>query len=308
MKSIRVYAPASVANVGCGFDVLGFALEEPGDELELRLGGLPGIRISNDTSFHSIPSAPEANCAGQALAAFFKAVDYHDGAEIIFRKKIKPGGGIGSSAASAAAVVYAANELFGNPFSDLELLKFGMAGEAVASGSEHADNVAPSLLGGFVLIRSYQPLDVIKLPYPRKMFCTLISPAVEVSTAEARKLLRPEVELKKAIQQWGNVAGLVAGLATSDFPLIGRSLQDVIAEPARSALIPGYFNVKEAAMDHGALGCNISGSGPSVFALCEEWDAAVKVSEAMQSEFKKVNIASEKFISRINRQGTYILN
>lgn len=308
MNTIKVFAPASVANVGCGFDVLGFALEEPGDEIILKMKNSPGIVIRNESQYNSIPLEPPNNCAGKSLMKFLETLDSRQGFELIFTKKIKPGSGIGSSASSASASVFGANELLGKPFSENELLTFGMAGEAVASGSEHADNVAPSLLGGFVLIRSYSPLDVVKLPYPRKMFCALVHPDVEIKTIEARKILKKEIEFTKAITQWGNVAGLIAGLATSDFSLIGRSLEDVIVEPVRSALIPGYYDVKKSAMENGALGCNISGSGPSVFALCDNYSTAEKVSIGMQNEFQKKNIKSEKYVSRINHRGAVILN
>lgn len=308
MKDIKVFAPASVANVGCGFDVLGFAIEEPGDEMIVRLKKSKGILIRNQSQHNHISLDPEKNCGGKSLLKFLEALDSKQGFEIILTKKIKPGSGMGSSASSASASVFAANELMGKPFSETELLKFGMAGEAVASGSEHADNVAPSLLGGFVLVRSYSPLDVIKLPYPRKLFCALVHPEIEIKTKDARIILKKEIEFKKAITQWGNVAGLIAGLASSDFSLIGRSLQDVIVEPVRAELIPSYYNVKNAAMENGALGCNISGSGPSVFALCDDYPIAEKVSTAMQKEFEKINIKSEKYVSRINHRGAVILN
>jgi len=308
MKTIKVFAPASVANVGCGFDVLGFALEEPGDELILRMKKSSGVTIKNESQYNSFSLNPEKNCAGKSLLKFLEAMNSKQGIEISFKKKIKPGSGIGSSAASATASVFAANELFGKPFSECELVKFAMAGEAIASGSEHADNVAPSLLGGFILIRSYSPLDLVKLPYPRKMFCALVQPDIEVKTIEARNILKKEIEFKKAIVQWGNVAGLISGLASSDFSLIGRSLEDVIVEPVRSGLIPGYFDVKKSAMDNGALGCNISGSGPSVFALCDDYHIAEKVGLWMQKAFEKKNIQCQKYVSRINHRGAIILN
>ncbi|MFI5164412.1 MAG: homoserine kinase [Bacteroidia bacterium] len=308
MKNIKVFAPASVANVGCGFDVLGFALEEPGDELILKEKKSPGINIINDSQYNSIPLDPKKNCAGKSLLAFLEKLGSDQGMEIVLTKKIKPGSGIGSSAASAAATVFAANELFNKPFSENELLGFGMKGEAVASGSEHADNVAPSLLGGFVIIRSYSPLDVIKIPCPRKIFCSVVLPDIVIKTLDARNILKKEIEFKKAITQWGNVAGLIAGLTTSNYKLIGRSMEDVIVEPVRSALIPGYYEVKNAAMENGALGCNISGSGPAVFALCDNYDAAEKASIAMQNVFLKQNIKSEIYVSRINHSGALIVN
>lgn len=308
MKTINVFAPASVANVGCGFDVLGFALENPGDELILRKKRSKGISIINRSKHNSISLDPEKNCAGKPLLSFLKKIKYREGLEIIFTRKIKPGSGIGSSAASAAASVFAANELFEKPFSENELVKLGMIGESVASGSFHADNVAPSLLGGFILIRSYSPLDVIKLSHPENLYCALVHPNIVIKTIEARKVLKKKVDFKKAITQWGNVAGLISGLGSSNFALIGRSLEDVIVEPVRSVLIPNYFEVKKSALKNGALGCNIAGSGPSVFALCNGYDAAEKVSRAMQREFLKKNILCDRYVSKINPNGAIILN
>lgn len=308
MKEIKVFAPASVANVGCGFDILGFALEKPGDELILKKVNAPGVRITNLTPYQQIPLNPAENCAGMAILAFLKALGTRQGVEIVLTRKIKPGSGLGSSAASAAAAVYAANVLFETPFSDQDLLKFGMLGEAVASKAEHADNLAPSLLGGFILIRSYAPLDIVKLPYPSNLYCAIALPDIEIKTVEARSILKKEVEFKKAITQWGNVAGLVAGLASGDFGLIGRSLQDVIVEPLRATLIPGYDKVKESAMNSGALGCNISGAGPAVFALCHDPTIAENVAHAMKIAFQSQNIRCEKYISLINHSGAITIN
>lgn len=308
MKNIKVFAPASVANVGCGFDVLGFALENPGDELILRKKKSKGINIINRSSYNSISLDPEKNCAGKPLLSFLRRIHYSEGLEVTFTRKIKPGSGIGSSAASAAASVFAANELFGKPFSGKELVELGMIGESVASGSFHADNVAPSLLGGFLLIRSYTPLDVVKLSHPENLYCALAHPDIEIKTMDARKVLKKVVDFKKAITQWGNVAGLIAGLGSSDFSLIGRSMEDVIVEPVRAALIPHYFAVKKSAMKNGALGCAISGSGPTVFALCDGFDNAEKASRAMQQVFLKKNISCDRYVSKINPHGAIILN
>ncbi|HET7818218.1 MAG TPA: homoserine kinase [Bacteroidia bacterium] len=308
MKTIKVFAPASVANVGCGFDVLGFALMNPGDEIILKKKKTKGIRIINKTKYKSISINPEKNCAGKPLIAFLKKVGYNEGLEITMVKKIKPGSGIGSSAASAAASVYAANELFERPFLNKTLVEYGMIGESVASGSFHADNVAPSLLGGFILLRSYSPLDIVSLPYPKGLYCALVHPDIEIKTIEARKILKKKVDFKKAITQWGNVAGLVAGLASENYSLIGRSMEDVIVEPVRSRFIPHYYKVKNKAMEQGALGCNIAGSGPSVFALCQNSDIAERVSRAMQNEFTKNNISCDRYVSKINPNGTITLS
>lgn len=308
MKSIKVFAPASVANVGCGFDILGFALMNPGDEIILKKKKTKGVTIINKTKYKSISVKAENNCAGKPLITFIDKLGYTGGLEITLTKKIKPGSGIGSSAASAAASVYAANELFNRPFSEKKLVEYGMIGESVASGSFHADNVAPSLLGGFILLRSYNPLDIVKLPYPKELFCALVHPDIEIKTINARRVLKKKVDFKKAITQWGNVAGLISGLSSGNFPLIGRSMEDVIVEPVRAQLIPHYYKVKNIAMENGALGCNIAGSGPSIFALCSDKETAEKASIAMQKEFIKNKIACDRYVSRINPNGAITLN
>jgi homoserine kinase len=218
------------------------------------------------------------------------------------------GSGLGSSAASAVAGVFAINQLLGMPMTQQELLPFAMEGERLACGSAHADNVAPSLLGGFVLIRSYSPLDVIKIKTPPNLFCTIIHPHIEVQTKDARDILRKKILMSDAIIQWGNVGGLIAGLMSSDYELIGRSMQDVIVEPIRSILIPGFNEVKAAGLEAGALGCGISGSGPSIFALSTKEATAQKVGKAMTKVFDFLKIGSEVYVSRINNAGPQILD
>lgn len=307
MTSIRVFAPATVANVACGFDIMGFALEAPGDELELRFSNLPGIQISNHILGMNIPLDPSQNTAAVALNAYLTYLGNEQGFEIIFHEKILPGSGIGSSSASAVAAVFAANELLGRPVAQKDLVQFAMQGEKVASGAAHADNVAPCMLGGFVLIRSYTPLDVIQLPYPKGLYAVVVHPQIEVKTSDARRILKSQVPLKDAITQWGNVAGLVAGLTTNDIPLIGRSLQDVIIEPVRSLLIPGFQSVKDAALEAGALGVSISGSGPSLFALCEDKPTAEKTASAMSLAFEEQGIDNKLYISGINAHGPRVI-
>ncbi|MDO1448645.1 homoserine kinase [Rhodocytophaga aerolata] len=305
-KEIKLFAPATVANVAAGFDILGFALEKPGDEIIIKRSNTPGIRIINQSSFTSMPLAPEKNTSGVALQAFLNHLESKQGFEITFLKKVKPGSGIGSSAASSAAAVFGANELLDRPLSTKDLVIFAMEGERCASGSAHADNVAPALLGGFVLIRSYRPLDIVPLPTPEQLYCSIIHPQIELKTEDARKVLRKQITLQDAITQWGNTAGLIAGLFMEDYGLIGRSLQDVIIEPIRSVLIPGYENMKEAAMTAGALGCNISGSGPSLFAFSTSSDKATHIAESMQKVCSSLNIDSDIYVSRVNKKGPVI--
>jgi homoserine kinase len=308
-ESIRVFAPATVANVGCAFDVLGFALCRPGDEVTVRLSDKPGVRvISIEGDDGKLPLDPERNTAAVAVAALMRQLNCRQGAEIEVYKQMPLGSGLGSSAASAAAGVFAANALLGSPLAVRELLPFGMAAEKAACGYGHADNVAPALLGGFVLIRSYEPLDIIEIPSPSELHCTVVHPAIEVKTQDARKILRKEVLLKQAVIQWGNVAGLIAGLMRSDYGLIGRSMRDVIVEPERALLIPGFENVKRAAMEAGALGCSLSGSGPSVFALSQSRPQAELIGAAMQAAFGQLEIAAEVYVSEVNPHGPRIVS
>ncbi|MDW7695538.1 homoserine kinase [Flammeovirgaceae bacterium SG7u.111] len=307
-ESVKVFSPATVANVACGFDILGLSLQYPGDEIVVRKTDTPGIKIINSTEYKEIPENPLKNTASVAMQAFLDHLGSEQGFEMEILKKIKPGSGIGSSAASSAAGVFAANHLLGSPLSRKELVQFAMAGEAAACGSPHADNVAPALLGGFALIRSYNPLDVVTLPYPEDLYCTIIHPQIEVKTADARRILRKEIALKDAVVQWGNIAGLVAGLFNSDYELIGRSLEDVVIEPIRSILIPGYEDAKKAAIEAGALGCSISGSGPSMFSLSKSEEAAKATSDAIQAVFEKLDIETNNYISKINPVGISIIS
>jgi len=308
-ESIKVFAPATVANVACGFDVLGFAVESPGDEVILRLKDKPGITISKITGDDGrLSLAPDKNTVGVSIQQFLNHLKIGKGIDIELTKKMPLGSGLGSSAASAVAGVFAANQLLGMPMTQQDLLPFAMEGERIACGSAHADNVAPSLLGGFVLIRSYDPLDVTKIAIPAKLYCTIVHPHVEVQTRDARDILKKQILLKDAITQWGNVAGLIAGLMMPDYDLIGRSMQDVIVEPIRSILIPGFAEVKKSALDAGALGCGISGSGPSIFALSREKGVADYVGDCMSRAFGNINIGSEVYVSKINNSGPQILD
>ena len=306
MNEIKIFCPATIANLSCGFDVLGLCLETIGDEMIIRKSAEKGIRITKITGAN-LPLETEKNVAGVAALALLNAVKTDYGFEIEIHKKIKAGRGIGSSSASAAGAVYGINELLGNPFSRKELVDFAMKGEAVASGCEHADNVAPCLLGGFTLVRGYNPLDVIRIDSPSELYAVALHPHIEVKTSDARAVLNPMIPLKDAITQWGNVGGLIAGLYTNDYELIGRSLEDVIVEPLRKKLIPGFDETKFAAIQNGALGAGISGAGPSIFALCKGQTIADKVAFAMSETYSTTGIPSDIHISKINPIGVKII-
>lgn len=303
VNKIKVFAPATVANVGPGFDIFGLAMEEIGDVLEVSKLDGNKIKIHKVEGYGDLPTDPKKNVVGVAIDAMLKALGLTQGFEIKIRKLVMPGSGLGSSASSSAAAVYAANELLGSPFSKSELVQFAMEGEKATSGKAHADNVAPALLGGFTLVRSYKPLDVVRIKYPKDLYVTVVHPQIEVKTSDSKRILRGEVSLEMAISQWGNVAGLVSGLASGDFELIGRSLEDHIVEPVRSVLIPGYKGAKQQAMEAGALGCSISGSGPSIFALCEGKAAAEKVGATFSQYYCGLAIDHNVYVSAINAEG-----
>lgn len=303
-KSVQVYAPATVANLVCGFDVLGMALHRPDDVMTLSLKEEPGITIEH-TDIYQLPTEPEKNVAGAALLAMLEELDNPPGFHLVTDKRIKPGSGLGSSAASSAGAVVAANHLLGDPFSKEDLVRFAMNGEKVASGVKHADNIAPAIYGGITLIRSIFPLDIVQLSGP-PLFVTVVHPQIEVRTADARQILRKEVQLKSAIKQWGNIAGLVAGLLKQDYSLIGRSLEDVIIEPVRSILIPGFDDVKSLSREAGALGGGISGSGPSIFMLSEQESTAIAVENLMQDVYTKLGIDFKTYVTSISYEGVRV--
>ncbi len=306
-SSVRIFAPATISNVGPGFDLMGFALEQPGDIMVVKTNDTGLIRIINNTS-SDIPVDPGMNVASVSVFALLEALGCTTGFDLIFETKINPGSGIGSSAASCTAAVVGVNELLNRPFTQKELLPFAMKGEFVASGSVHADNVAPALLGGFILIRDYNPIDIVRLEAPHDLICTVAHPDIQIKTSESRKLIPKELPVKKALEQCGNIAALMAGLTASDYALIGRSLHDVIAEPVRAALIPGYIEIKARLSETGALGGNISGSGPSVFALSDNPESARKAGVLMQDVFAKVGLNSKVYISKVSRQGTRLID
>jgi homoserine kinase len=301
-KRVVIFSPATVANVGPGFDILGFAIDSPGDKILLEMISSKSHEVVNKTPC-DIPLEPEKNVAVVSLKAFLEHIGSKHKFRITLLEKIPPGSGMGSSAASSAGSVFAANILLGNPLSRKELVQFAAMGEQIASGSPHADNVAPALMGGFILVRSYKPLDLIQISSPESLYCTVVYPDIQLGTEGSRKILKEHVLLSKAIEQSGNVAGLITGLLTSDFRLIRDSLHDVIAEPARSFLIPGFERLKEAALKAGALGSSISGSGPSVFSLCPDRKSAESVARGFEKIFNEMDIQSRSFVSGINDKG-----
>ncbi len=302
---IKFHCPGTVANLVCGFDILGLALKEPYDVMEVRLLDSPIVVIHNRDEFN-LPTDPEKNVAGVVFLSVMEKLGGNTGFEVIIEKHIKPGSGIGSSAASAAGAAVAANYLLGNIFSAEEVVQFAMNGEKLASGVKHADNIAPCIMGGVTLIRSIHPLDIIPISSP-DMYVTVVHPQIEVRTSDARQILQQQVLLKDAIKQWGNIAGLVAGFLKNDLDLIGRSLEDVIIEPVRSILIPGFDEVKMKCKEAGALGGGISGSGPSIFMLSKEEHTAREVEKVMSAIYTRIGIEHHTYVTTISKEGVVVV-
>jgi homoserine kinase len=308
MKEVTAFAPATVANVSCGFDILGFAIDSLGDKVKVKLtedSGLRVVEIQGDSG--KLPFESEKNTCSVAIQAMLDHMGVKSGMEISLYKGLPLGSGMGSSAASAAAALVAANEVLGRPFSKGDLVPFAMEAERIACGAAHADNVAPSILGGFVLIRGYDPLDVIKLPVPEGLHCTLLHPHLELKTSDSRSVLKQQISLRDSTMQSGNIAGLIAGLFKNDFGLIGRSLKDVIAEPSRALLIPGFYELREAIKNVGALGSGISGSGPTIFILSSNEIIATKAGEVSRKVFDDIGLGVDVYVSKVNVKGAYVL-
>lgn len=305
LHEVKVYAPASVGNAIVGFDIMGLALSRPGDEIVAKRSERSGLRITAITGDEGkLPYHPEKNTAGLAASSLLKHLDKAGlGIELEIHKRMPFGSGLGSSAASAVGGAYAVNLLLGSPLSKRELLPFAMQGEQLASGGYHADNVAPSLLGGIILIRSNKELDVLSLPVPAELHVAVVYPQVEILTKTARGILKTEVPLKQHIEQSGYLGGFITGLFGSDYDLIGRSLRDVIIEPQRADMIPHFYEVQQAALSAGALGCSISGAGPSMVALCKGDAIAAQIGAAMQQVFTRAGILNELFLSAVNTDG-----
>lgn len=307
MNEIKIFSPATVANVACGFDVLGLCLDSVGDDMVIRKTDKKGIHITKIEGFN-LPYEAELNVAGVSALAMYEAAKPDCGFEIEIYKNIKPGSGIGSSAASAVGSVFGMNMLLGNPYNKTELTQFAIKGEALASKCEHADNLAPALFGGFTLVKSISPLEILEIPSPDNLYATIIHPQIEIKTSESRAILPKQVSLQDAISQWANLGGLVHGLHTSDYQLIQKSLHDVIVEPHRSKLIPHYNDVKTASLQSGALGAGISGSGPSIFSLSKGLETANAVKKAMHNVYSKTGIDFDIHVSKINTQGVKIID
>lgn len=305
-KEIRIFSPGTVSNVSCGFDVLGFCLDTVGDEMVVRISSEKGIQITTIEGF-DLPFETHKNVAGVSAQALIEDLKPDCGFEIEIYKFIKPGSGIGSSAASAAGSVFAINELMGRPYTKTELARFAMKGEALASQSEHADNIAPAIFGGFTLVKSISPLEILRLPIPEELYATIIHPQIEIKTAEARAILPKSVPLQDAIAQWSNLGSLVHALHNGDYELLQRSLHDSIVEPYRSKLIPHFEDIKLATLASGALGIGISGSGPSIFALSKGEKTAKEVEDAMRKVYTKTAIQFETYVSKINSKGIKII-
>ncbi len=301
-KEVTVFCPATVSNVGPGFDLMGFALERPGDELIVRRNEEGKIRLF-DQSGTGLPVDTSKNVASIAASALLEDLGIEEGFDLVFLKKINPGSGLGSSAASSVAAVVGINELLGAPLSTPELLPSAMEGEQAASDSFQADNVAPALLGGFTLIRGYEPLDIKHIPYPDDLWCGIVHPDLEFRTSDGRKMLPSEVSLETALAQAGNLAGLVAGLTTSDYGLISRSVVDLFAEPYRTGKLPGFEALRKKTIQAGALGSGLSGSGPAIFSLCRSEEIAAAVAGVMRDHFAEHKIGSNIYVSRVSEAG-----
>ena len=306
MEEIKVFSPATVANVACGFDVLGFCLDGIGDEMIIRKSKDKGVRITVSDGY-DLPLDIDKNIAGVSAKALYEKANPDFGFELEIYKRIKPGSGIGSSAASAVGSVFGMNQLLGKPFNQNELIEFAMKGEALASAAEHADNIAPALLGGFTLVKNLNPLRILQIPSPEDLYAVIVHQQIEIKTSEARSVLPAQIKLRDATIQWANLGSLIHALHTNDYALIGECLEDVVAEPYRSKVIPAYGILKQAAKTAGALGTSISGSGPSIFSLCKRIDIAKEISSTQKKVLNSMDVSFEVYISKINTKGVSIL-
>ena len=307
---IAAFAPATVSNVAAGFDVLGFALEEPGDVVAAELADEPGVVIADIHGDGArLPREVSRNTAASAVQALLAVLGTTRGIRLTIHKGLPLASGVGSSGASAVAAVVAVNELLGRPASLDQVFRAAMAGERAGCGAAHPDNVAPALFGGFVLARSVDPPDIVRLPVPAGLSCAVLHPHLEVQTGAARSLLGDTLPLQTAVRQWANLGALVSALHTGDLALLSRSLVDHVAEPKRAGLVPGFSQVKAAAVAAGALGCSLSGSGPSVFALAASLDEARVVGEAMASAFRDAGggVEADLWVSAVGTTGARVL-
>ena len=307
MDSIRVFSPGSVTNLSCGYDILGFCLDKVGDTITATKTAEKGLKISSIDKY-DLPISIDKNVAGIAAQAMINEIDIDYGIDLKIQKGIKPGSGIGSSAASSAGAVFAINKLIGSPFTNLELIRFAIEGEKYVSGSYHADNVSPILLGGFTLVRSVEDLDIIKLPNPKKLIATIIRPEIEIKTSDSRKVVKSKVTIDKMVRQSANLAAFISSLYTEDYGLMSNSIIDEIIEPDRALLIPEYYNIKEISLKTGAIACGISGSGPAIFSLSKNNQIANDILNKTSSHFDNSNITYNGFVSIINSEGVKVIN
>ena len=307
MDTIKVFSPGSVTNLSCGYDILGFCLDKVGDTIIVKKTAEQGLRISSIDKY-DLPLSIDENVAGIAAKAMINEVRISHGLDIKIEKGIKPGSGIGSSAASSAGTVFAINKIIGSPFSDRELIRFAMEGEKYVSGSYHADNVSPILLGGITLVRSVKDLDIIKLPNPKDLIATIIRPEIEIKTSDSRKVVKSKVTIDKMVRQSANLAAFISSLYTEDYDLMSNSIVDEIIEPDRALLIPEYYNIKQISLGAGAIACGISGSGPAIFSLSKSDKVADNILDKMSSHFDSVNINYNGFVSKINSEGVKVID
>ncbi len=306
-RKVSVFAPATIANLGSGFDVLGIAIDAPGDVVVAQRQAAPGLTFSMTTKHADVPSDAQSNVAAYVAQLMLDEFKIPFGIGMRLYKRMPIGSGLGSSAASSVASAVAVNALLPVPLDRRGLLRFALEGERKASGSPHADNAAPCLLGGACLIRKYDPLDVIPIPIKQSLVWVVAHPHTSIRTEDARNMLPKAITLQTAIRQWGNISGLTIGLASGDAALVGACVEDAVAEPVRANLIPGFAEVKEAALRAGAHGCSISGSGPSMFAVTASVRVAHAVARAMQKTFwGAAGIACDTYVSGINRRGATV--
>ena len=306
MKEIKIFSPASIANLSCGFDILGVCLNDIGDEIVVRKTKEKGIKILKVTG-QKLTLDVNKNVAGVSALALLKETNVDCGFEIEIHKGIKPGSGIGSSAASSAGSVFAINQLIGKPYSSKELIKFALEGEKIASGAAHADNVSAVLLGGFDFVRDSLNFDIFKLNTPIDLAFTILHPQIEVKTSESRALVQRPVTLDKLITQSANLGAFISGLYKEDYNLISRSIKDVVIEPIRSILIPEFEKLKEISLSNNALGFGISGSGPSVFAMSKGLVNAKKIGDLLKEKYRELGFLFDIHTSTVNEKGIQII-
>jgi homoserine kinase len=308
MNKVKVFAPATIANIGPGYDIFGLALENIGDFLEMEHTDNNQITIAPVEEFPELPTAAEKNIAGIVASHMLTKLKIDMGLHIKINKNVKPGSGLGSSGSSAAAAAFALNELLDRPFTQMQLIEFAMMGEKSISGKAHADNVAASILGGFTVVKGYNPLQVFNIPFPEHLHIAIVHPLIEVKTADSKKVLKKELILEDVVKQCGNIAGLVAGMTQGNYELIGDSMQDLIAEPIRSFLIPGYRQAKALALENGAIGSSISGSGPSIFAFTKGKEKAELIASIWENYYNNLDIPNHTFCSAINPIGCVVID